>query len=1487
MSKTVQLKRGNANVSATYVGAEGEITVNTTDFTLNIHDGLTPGGYIVTGISGSNLGNLNFSNQTITGINSSQDINVNVGTATFNVQGPINVDGAAIIQGNLSVETVNANYFVGNGYYLYGVNIPSQLGNLTVSNQNLYGQNEPTSALILGRGNGLGNVELQGNVYSIAANIRNITAGNIVADGFTTLLNSNITRVNASGILSSVIAIESIGNVTKGYFFTTNSQALASNVGLIHRNQSFADPNVSLLALNHDTPVATFYSNGTNELTGNLVVVSTTRQHGIFSNAFMQIYSNVNSYSQLLKQNLSEGTDASTDLVLTSNNGTDSTFYVDLGIAGNLHADSEFFGDTTSFNDAYLYVTGYDQAGPSTGNIGNLIIGSTNGIVKTFIGNTAEANVVTVVTSTGLLPGANVVYSLGSSSRQWKDLWVSNNTIYLGGVSLSVSADGNLLVNGNTVSGGGNANVSLGNFVFSGNNLYNLNGGSFNNGDLSHGPTASLTLPVNGLTDSIALQNTYGNITLGAGANASITSSWLFNNNGILTLPGGAVAIGSQYGSEAILATDTSFGVATQGGATTYLNWSDNVANTSVLAAIYVNSPGATAGNIQIRTGNVGSPNSWLFGTTGNLELPSEGNIVGITPYNAGYIKWVGNSSGDGYGFTTMRLIPDETRESADSYLIIDPTGPNHIHIRAGGAQDNSPAQLYLGGETSHFKVDNGLNPDVYVTANNYKWTFGAAGNLTLPGDNVSTAFSRITSLANSSGDGAGYTTMGLIPDINLIGSDQFLIIDPTAPGHIHIRAGGTQDNSYADLILGGENSYFKIAAGANAQAQISANSHSWTFGVDGTFTLPTDAGLNGSQINSVSNSSGDLNGYTTLQLIPDVTLGTGTDQYLIIDPTAPGHIHIRAGGTQDNSVADLILGGEYSHVRIPAGANSSVYVKSNDNNWTFRDDGWTILPGSIYSENTINLETPGDFNPSIDGNILMYAGKEFRVVTNNAISAKTWTFEVDGNLTLPSEVAVIRYSNGTSILSGLGGGSSTQISNGNTSVTIPTSGGDIIFQRFNTNYGRLGNAVAIGITAGNINQSANAVAIGTNAGQVNQGEESIAIGRLSGNSSQGTAAVSMGRAAGRDSQGIESISIGADAGQTNQGAYSIAIGSSTAYLNQGTGAVAIGASAGAVNQGNNSVALGTGAGSGQVDNSIVVNANGSTLTAANPGLYIDPVRNDTSSNSQIVTYNTSTKELTYTNTISLAGNISAQYFAGNGSLLTGVDAENSATIDILNTNGLSTVFYPTFVEDRTNGQILRADVDLTYRTDDNILTVQNISSSGNISAAYFIGNGALLTGISAGSGNYGNSNVSTFLASFGSNSIVTTGNITGGNLSVTGNIIGNVNGFTIGYRDIPQVTFTSNATLALTDAGKHYFSTNSANVITVPNNATVSFNIGAAISIVQQGTGNLTISPAGGVTMYLAGNSTSSSRLLGNYGMATLMKVGTDTWFINGTGLT
>jgi hypothetical protein len=131
------------------------------------------------------------------------------------------------------------------------------------------------------------------------------------------------------------------------------------------------------------------------------------------------------------------------------------------------------------------------------------------------------------------------------------------------------------------------------------------------------------------------------------------------------------------------------------------------------------------------------------------------------------------------------------------------------------------------------------------------------------------------------------------------------------------------------------------------------------------------------------------------------------------------------------------------------------------------------------------------------------------------------------------------------------------------------------------------------------------------------------------------------------------------------------------------------------------------------------------------------------------------------------------------------------------------------------------------------------------------------------------------------------TGNVTGGNLNTSGNISGNTGGFAIGYRDIPQVSFTGNATIATADAGKHFYSTQSTDyILTIANNASQGFQTGAAITVVNQGTGNITLAQGSGVTLYLTGNATSGNRTVTTFGMATLIKVATDTWFVSGAGV-
>jgi hypothetical protein len=136
-------------------------------------------------------------------------------------------------------------------------------------------------------------------------------------------------------------------------------------------------------------------------------------------------------------------------------------------------------------------------------------------------------------------------------------------------------------------------------------------------------------------------------------------------------------------------------------------------------------------------------------------------------------------------------------------------------------------------------------------------------------------------------------------------------------------------------------------------------------------------------------------------------------------------------------------------------------------------------------------------------------------------------------------------------------------------------------------------------------------------------------------------------------------------------------------------------------------------------------------------------------------------------------------------------------------------------------------------------------------------------------------------------NTLTASGNVTGSNLITSGNVTGNTAGFAIGYRDVPQVSFTGNVTMATTDAGKHFYSTQSTSyILTIANNASQGFQVGAAITVINQGTGNITVAQGSGVTLYLAGNATAGNRTISTFGMATCIKVATNTWFINGTGV-
>jgi hypothetical protein len=86
-----------------------------------------------------------------------------------------------------------------------------------------------------------------------------------------------------------------------------------------------------------------------------------------------------------------------------------------------------------------------------------------------------------------------------------------------------------------------------------------------------------------------------------------------------------------------------------------------------------------------------------------------------------------------------------------------------------------------------------------------------------------------------------------------------------------------------------------------------------------------------------------------------------------------------------------------------------------------------------------------------------------------------------------------------------------------------------------------------------------------------------------------------------------------------------------------------------------------------------------------------------------------------------------------------------------------------------------------------------------------------------------------------------------------------------------------STYTLVLTDAGKVLpISNSSANTVTVPTNASVALPTGTAVTLVQTGAGQTSVTGASGVAVY---SESSKLKLRGQYAAATLLKTDTDTW--------
>jgi hypothetical protein len=177
------------------------------------------------------------------------------------------------------------------------------------------------------------------------------------------------------------------------------------------------------------------------------------------------------------------------------------------------------------------------------------------------------------------------------------------------------------------------------------------------------------------------------------------------------------------------------------------------------------------------------------------------------------------------------------------------------------------------------------------------------------------------------------------------------------------------------------------------------------------------------------------------------------------------------------------------------------------------------------------------------------------------------------------------------------------------------------------------------------------------------------------------------------------------------------------------------------------------------------------------------------------------------------------------------------------------------------NNVIVTTDVETTGNVSaNNVIVTTDVETTGNVSATYFLGNGSQLTGLGL---HYGNSDAVNLLASFGSNTIETTGNITGGNVNgdnvIADNITVSANitaDYYLNLRSIPYTVAGTTYSLVDGDQDRTIVTTSSSNVtITVEDDSTVEFPLGTSISILQVGTGQVTLANAATVTLNSPGN--------------------------------
>ena len=538
-----------------------------------------------------------------------------------------------------------------------GIQLSASTGNITIQNSGVLGVNGTTNQI---------NVANIGNVLTLSLPQNLNTTANVQLNQLT--VNDLIILGNVSNVIPDVVGgkIIYVANTATTYNDINDSGLVTGNIGnsvwagILYNSTS----NTWQMDIGNSVGITSELINAGNIFANGNVHIGNLASGGYdFPHALIQGDTNVDGYGQFVLRNHSQTANSSSDIVAVSNNGDDSSYYIDMGINSNVYANADYA--VTGANDGYLYVNG-----------GNLVIGTQTAgkVINFFTGGTDDINNIRgTLSDSGLSMVGNVTAGNMISTNATIGGTVSASGNITGGNLLIpsgiVSASGNLTalsVNTGIVSATGNirgSNVNTGIVSATGNvvagNLLipvgNANIGNITTANISAGNITSAIISATGnitgpnitatqLTSTATLSAT-GNITGGnvstggiVSATGNVTGGNLVGQN----LTAGRVAI---VGSGKEVADDADF---TYNSTTNVLSVAGNV------NAAYFNGNIATTSNIST-TGNV----------TGNYVIASGGNTV----INAG-ISTTGNVTGNyfiGNGSTLTGVITSITPTALSS----------------------------------------------------------------------------------------------------------------------------------------------------------------------------------------------------------------------------------------------------------------------------------------------------------------------------------------------------------------------------------------------------------------------------------------------------------------------------------------------------------------------------------------------------------------------------------------------------------------------------------------------------------------------------------------------------------------------------------------------------------------------------------------------------------------------------------------------------